>query len=64
VQLAAARTAVSVLDARWAPYRGEVVERQIDGWFKYALGPFTRSEATAKLAEVRRTKFRDAFIVK
>ncbi len=64
VQLSAVRSPVPVLDARWAPYRGEVVERQIDGWFKYALGPYTQSEAAAKLAEVRRTKFRDAFIVK
>ncbi len=64
VQLAAMRNPVPILDSQWAPYRGEVMERQIDGWFKYALGPYTRSEAEAKLAEVRRTKFRDAFIVK
>ncbi len=64
VQLAAMSTSVSVLDARWAPFRGEVVERQIDGWFKYALGPYTQAEATAKLAQVRRTKFRDAFIAR
>jgi N-acetylmuramoyl-L-alanine amidase len=64
VQLAAARSAIPVLDNSWAPYRGEVVERRIDGWFKYALGPYTQSEAQAKLVEVHRTKFREAFIVK
>ncbi len=64
VQLAAIGSPVPVLDDRWAPYRGEVVERLIDGWYKYSLGPYTESEARAKLVEVRRTKFRDAFIAK
>ncbi len=64
IQLSAGRNKVSPSDAVWGPYRGEVVERRIDGLYKYALGPYTtRAEAEAKLSEVRRTKFRDAFIV-
>jgi N-acetylmuramoyl-L-alanine amidase len=64
VQLAASHSSISTYDTSWDPYRGQVVERIIDGWYKYALGPFTQREAAAKLQEVRRTKFRDAFIVK
>jgi N-acetylmuramoyl-L-alanine amidase len=64
IQLSASHTRVSTYDANWEPYSGQVVERIIDGWYKYALGPYTQREAAAKLSEVRRTKFRDAFIVK
>jgi N-acetylmuramoyl-L-alanine amidase len=64
IQLAASRGRVSADDGTWGPYRGKVVERQIGGLYKYSLGPYyTREEAAEKLTEVRRTKFRDAFIV-
>jgi N-acetylmuramoyl-L-alanine amidase len=64
IQLAATKTRVSVNDSSWGEYRGEVIERRIDGWYKYQLGPyFTNGEATAKLREVKRTKFDGAFIV-
>jgi hypothetical protein len=64
IQLSASKTSVSSRDPQWAPYQGQVVERFIDGWYKYALGPYTRAEAERKLVEVKRTKFRQAFIVK
>ena len=65
VQLAASRTKIAPNDAQWGEYRGKVVERVIDGWYKYSLGPFeTKAEAAAKQGEVRKTKFKDAFITK
>jgi N-acetylmuramoyl-L-alanine amidase len=64
IQLAAAKTRISTRDASWGEYRGKVVERSIDGWYKYQLGPYsTDREAAAKLAEVKRVKFRGAFVV-
>jgi N-acetylmuramoyl-L-alanine amidase len=64
IQLSASRTGVSTNDPWWGPYRGVVVEKIIDGWYKYYLGPYTQSGAAAKLIEVRRTKFNGAFVVK
>jgi N-acetylmuramoyl-L-alanine amidase len=64
IQLSASRSRVSIEAAIWGYYRGRVVERYIDGWYKYALGPFTASEAASRLGDVRRNGFRDAFIVK
>ncbi len=56
VQLFASRTRVK-------PDRG-VVERRIDGWYKYCTGPYaTRAEA-ARALEAARRKHRDAFITK
>jgi N-acetylmuramoyl-L-alanine amidase len=64
IQLAATKTRVSVNDYSWGVYRGRVIERRIDGWYKYQLGPYyTEREAAAELREVKRTKFREAFIV-
>lgn len=64
IQLAASRKRIPAGDASWGPYRRKVVERRIDGWYKYALGPYsTSTEAAAALKTVRRTKFKDAFIV-
>ncbi len=64
IQLAASRTRISTSDRTWGEYRGKVTERLIDGWYKYSLGPYrTSREAGEALRSVRRTKFRDAFIV-
>jgi N-acetylmuramoyl-L-alanine amidase len=64
VQLAASRNPIPVRDRSWGEYRGKVVEMYIDGWYKYALGPYsTRKKASSKLGEVRQTEFRGAFIV-
>jgi N-acetylmuramoyl-L-alanine amidase len=64
VQLGALRTRVSVHNPSWRPFSGEVVERRIDGWYKYALGPFnSRSEAAETLEYARRNNFPAAFIV-
>ena len=64
IQLAAARTRIPTRDASWGSWRGKVVERSTDGWYKYSLGPYsTRAHAEAALKEVRRSRFRDAFIV-
>jgi len=65
VQLAASRTPISADDASWGPYRGKVVEIRRDGWYKYALGPYsTDAEVAEALRAARQTKFRDAFVVK
>ncbi len=64
IQLAASKTRVPTRDRSWDEYRGKVVERSIDGWYKYQLGPYsTQREAADKLDEVRRTRFREAFVV-
>jgi N-acetylmuramoyl-L-alanine amidase len=64
IQLAATHSAVSTYDARWGAYRGQVVERYTDGWFKYSLGPFhSRTEAAETLDHARRGDFPGAFIV-
>jgi N-acetylmuramoyl-L-alanine amidase len=65
IQLSASRTRISTADGSWGPYRGKVVERVVDGWHNYRLGPYSSSgEAAEALKAVRRTEFRDAFIVK
>jgi N-acetylmuramoyl-L-alanine amidase len=64
VQLAATRARVSTSDGVWGSYRGRIVERTADGWYKYSLGPYpTREGAARELEQARRGKYPGAFIV-
>lgn len=65
IQLVASRTKIPSNSSEFGPYRGKVVERSVDGWYKYSLGPFeVEADAKAKQTEVRNTKFKEAFITK
>lgn len=65
IQIAASRTKIAANDSSLGRYRGRVVERTTDGWYKYMLGPCpTFDQAAEERREARKNGFRDAFIVK
>ncbi len=58
VQLFASKTRVKVSER-------DVVERRIDGWYKYCMGPFaTEAEALKARDRVRRGRYKDAFVTR
>lgn len=64
VQLCASRTRIPTGDVRFGTHRGKVVEKQVDGWYKYYLGGYTRlDDAVAARDAVRKGSFKDAFVI-
>lgn len=64
VQLCASRTSISGNDGRFGQYRGKVVEKKTDGWYKYYIGSYEKLEdAVAVRDQVKRGDFRDAFVI-
>lgn len=65
VQLFVSRDPIPPRDAAHKTYKGQTVERQIGGWYKYSIGPFgTMPEAVSARDDARRNGFPDAFITK
>lgn len=64
VQLSASRTKIKTNDSRFGKYRGKVVEKQTEGWYKYCLGGYRDLEEAVKMRdEAKKNHFKDAFIV-
>jgi N-acetylmuramoyl-L-alanine amidase len=64
VQLMASRAKVTTSSTNFGKYSGRVVEKKIDGWYKYYLGGYTSlDEAIRTRDEVRKESFKEAFVV-
>ncbi len=64
VQLCASRTKIGPGDSKFSAYRSQLVEKQIDGWYKYYLGGYpTLDEAITIRDEMKKGNFKDAFVI-
>jgi N-acetylmuramoyl-L-alanine amidase len=64
VQLCASRTQIPTNDSRFGKHSGKIVEKYIDGWYKYYLGGYQKlTEAVATRDEVKKGSFKEAFVV-
>ncbi len=57
VQLFTSRTKVTKLDTG-------VIERRIDGWYKYCTGPYATRDEAVRARDIARKKYKDAFITR
>ncbi len=64
VQLCASRTKISAGDSKFSAYRDRLVEKQVDGWYKYYIGGYTVLEDAVQVRdEVKKGNFKDAFVI-
>ncbi len=64
VQLCATREELSEKDTRFDDYVEWLVEKKIDGWYKYYLGGYTALEDAVRMRDqIKRGQFKDAFVI-